>query len=343
MAFAPPALVDSLALLSPALRRMPLAVHRRIIDAGDVPGPGRYRVTGITSALNVRASASLNAAVVATVKNGELGTSDGTVDNGFAFIQFDSGPSGWSSVAFLAPEASAAVTSGGASAPKAPDLAAGAYAAKVDDWLNLRSGPTTTASVIGKILPGEIVQASGLNDNYFAQVKTKDGIVGWAAAGYLVPATQAIAGGDLVLTGSDLIQLRTMLTAWAHATKATDYGTPDDLLFDAAAMSRQTQAVEAFQKWNNSNKGTALRTDGIVDQATRDALVAWSQGAVAGSPAVAPTDPALPPPEPTGDGAPSIVETVPAGKAAGAGAIVLLLVAGLGAFLVLEEKKRKRA
>ena len=317
-------------------------MQRAILDTGDVPGPGRYRVTA-TSGLNVHDAPSLASHVNATVPNGALGTSDGTVDNGFAYLKFDNGASGWASVVYLAPELTTAIMTSSATsgtAPPGPELSAGFYAAKVSDWLNLRSAPSMNATAIGKILPGEVVEASGANQNFFAEVKTKDGQIGWASTAYLVPAGEAAQSADLILTASDLVQLRTMLAAWAGATKVIDYGAPSDLALDAPAMARQNAAVEAFQKWWNATKGGSLRTDGVVDKATRDALVQWSQGALAGAPpatATATTDNATP----TSD--PALVTTTPAKATSAAAPLLLLGVAALGLFIVLEEKKKRKA
>jgi len=346
--FAPPSLVASLALLSPQVRALPEAVRRRIAQAGDVPGPGRYRVVGVTTVLNVRDAASTAARINATVKNGALGTSDGTVDNGFAYIIYDTGESGWSSVQYLAPEglapvAAAPAAAPGGAAPQGPDLVPGEYVvATAQDPLNLRASPSTAAAVVFALPKGAHVIASGLNQNYFAQVQHEGIHTGWAASHYLVPASQAVLGGGLVLSGADLLQLRTMLAAWASATAgAPAYGSASDLAMTTAAAGRQAEVLAAFQVWNNSNRGTALRTDGVVDQASRDALIAWGAAAVG---IATPTGPAAPlgggggggGGEPSGGGG-DVVSQAKAG-----GTFALLAIGMLAVFYVLEEKRRKR-
>lgn len=343
MSFAPPSLVATLLVLSPKLASLPAATKRAISEAGDVPGPGRYRVVGAPSGLNVRASGSTNAPIVATVLNGSTGTSDGTIDNGFAFVQYDSGPSGWSSVGYLAPEAQPAPSAGGG-APTHPDLPPGTYVvATQSDPLNLRSSPSTAgANIIGSIPKGAKVKASGMNQNYFAQVEY-NGQIGWAASAYLVLESSIVQSqsGELVLSAADLLQLRTMLAAWANATQgAPSYGAPSDMALDAAAMARQGEVLAAFQKWSNANKGTALRTDGIVDQATRDALIAWSGAAVAGATPAGPTGlPTLPETTNVSDTPAATVDESAASQAKKTGLFALLAV-GLAAFFLLEEKKK---
>jgi uncharacterized protein YgiM (DUF1202 family) len=351
--FAPPSLVASLALMSPQLRALPDAMRRRLAQAGDVPGPGRYVVTGAPSGLNVRVSGSTSAQSLGTVPNGSVGTSDGTVDNGFAYMQWDNGKSGWSSVAYLAPEANApvaavpaAVSVAPAPAPMGPDLTPGSYVVNTaTDPLNLRASPSTAAPVVGTIPRGATVQASGMNQNYFAQVQY-EGKTGWAAAAFLTPSGAVVqtAGGGLILSTADLLQLRAMLAAWSNATAgAPSYGSVSDLALTDPAMARQAEVLAAFQKWSNANKGTNLRTDGIVDGATRDALVSWGAQAVGAAPAdPASGAPTLPPAQPIatdgggGGGGPSTTQ-------AAAGGVAMLLGLGLLAvFFLVEEKKKRR-
>ena len=350
--FAPPALVSSLALLSPQLQSLPEGTKRRIAQSGDVSGPGRYVVVGVSSVLNVRDAGNTSARVNGTLKNGELVTSDGTLDNGFAFIQADSGPIGWASVAYLAPEGNATVTQVSAvqstSAPAGPELVPGEYVVTLSSgYLNLRSAPSTNAAPVGQLQNGAHVTASGANQNNFAQVKDGQGNVGWASTHYLVPVGQSVqtAGGDLVLTGADLVQLRTMLAAWANATpNAPPYGTASDLELTSAAAAHQAQVLSAFQAWSNANRSTNLRTDGIVDAATRDALVNWGAQAVGAAPTSPTGVPELPPsqtvstdPVPADGGSSSV------GSEAKRGATFALLAIGMVAiFYVLEEKKRRK-
>jgi len=347
--FAPPSLVAALVAVSPQLQALPAGTRRRIAEAGDVDGPGRYVVVGAPSGLNVRDSGSTSAHVNATVPNGSIGSSPGLVDNGFTYVQWDNGKSGWSSVTYLAPEGQApapvAVAKGPATAspaPQGPDLAPGDYVVTTQTTdLNLRASPSTGAAVLRSIPKGEHVQASGLNQNYFAQVQYM-GTVGWAAAAYLTPASKVVqtAGGDLVLSAADLLQLRAMLAAWSNATAgAPSYGAPSDLELTGAAAARQALALSAFQQWNNSNRGTNLRTDGVVDAATRDALVAWSAQAVGQAPMGPAGAPELPPAAPLasdGGGGDAVGQGAKAG-----GALVLLALLAAGAFFLVEQKKKR--
>jgi len=346
--FAPPALVSAALAMSPKLRDLPAATRRRILEAGAAAGPGWYRVVGVTSVLNVRDVASLQGRVNGTVKNGELGLSDGTEDNGYIFVQFDSGPIGWASAAYLAPDGAAVpvpvatAPSGGGAAPAGSDLTPGEYVVATQvDPLNLRASPSTAAAIVATMPKGDHVIASGMNANNFAQVQHGQH-TGWAASAYLVPASQVVAtaGGDLVLTGADLLQLRALLAAWSHGTTgAPEYGSAADLELTAPAMARQGEVLAAFQSWWNANRNGNLRTDGIVDAATRDALTAWGAQAVGGG-AATPADPNAPP---------SIATTTPntgggvGSPAKAGGALVLLALLAAGAFFLVEQKKKRGA
>lgn len=352
-----PSLVAALAVASPQIRSLPLSVQRQIAQAGDVAGPGRYVVTGAPHGLNVRPSASLSNTPVAVVPEGSIGTSDGTTDNGFAYVQWDTGPAGWSSVAYLAPEGAATVTTSNdspVSAPSAAELPAGSYVVVTEtDPLNLRASPAIAdGNVLATIPKGATVTATGKNQNYFAEV-TYQGIKGWAAAKYLTPASSIQQSGDgvLLLTKADVVQLRTILAAWANATTgAPAYGTPDDFADTAAATQRQQDEVAAFQKWSNANRGTSLRTDGFVDAETRAALNAWGTDAIATAASGGPSPtglPTLPPANPVvtdgADGTPVAVSDKPSGSSGASSLLPILLLGGAALFFVLEEKKRRAA
>lgn len=350
--FAPPALVAALAISSPQVRALPLGLQRRIADAGDVAGPGRVVVSGAPHGLNVRPGPSLSNTPIALVHEGDVGTTDGTVDSGFAYVQWDSGPSGWSSVAYLAPDGQGSDTP--VSAPTAAELEPGRYVVvTLTDDLNLRASPAIAdGNVLATIPKGAEVQASGKNQNYFAEV-TYNNVTGWAAAKYLAPVSSIQQGGDgvLILSFADATQLRTMLAAWSNATSgAPAYGTPSDFENSAAATARQQAEVAAFQQWSNAHRNTTLRTDGFVDAATRTAILAWSTDALAGaaSTPASPTGlPELPPVNPVvtdgEDGGVVPVSDTASSSSSSAGPLIAIAAAAVAYFLVVEEKKKRAA
>lgn len=354
MAFAPPVLVAQIALRSPQIRSLPLGLQRAIQESGDVAGPGRYVVTGTHgTGVNIRQSASVSAKAIGLAKEGASGTTDGTVDNGFAYVTWDNGDEGWSSVLYLAPEASGGIVSGGGGAPQSapvgPEIPAGAYVVTtaVDD-LNLRSQPVIAqGNVLATIPKGAVVQATGENQNYFAKV-IYNGVTGWASTSFLTAqggVQQGGSGGVLILSAADTLQLRTLLAAWANATpNVPQYGSPANFLMNEDASRAQEDEVYAFQKWNNATKGTSLRTDGVVDQATRAAITNWATNAAgapvpspAGLPPITPANPIAT--DPLSPEQVSVDQTPSSGSSLPLGALGALAI---GLFFVLEEKKKRK-
>ena len=356
--FASPALVRQVARRSPRIRALPVAIQRRIYaSAGDVTGAGDYAVTGAPSGLNMRSAASSGAQSVGMLQNGDVVQSDGTVDNGYAYCRFvgTSGmQDGWVSVMYLAPTSAPA----GSPAPAGPDLSAGTYKVKTVDGkgVNFREAPSTDAVIMGGLPDGSTFEATGENMNFFSH-GAADGKMGWVASIYLVPATAAQGSGALELSAADTLQLRTILAAWSHATSgAPAYGLATDMATTPAADVRQAQVVAAFQQWHGG-----LRTDGVVDVPTQNAVLGWAQNAVVGAAGGGPNPLGLPQlpagggvtpgpapspgPKQTPDGTPIQPVSTSSGPSGGpSDATPLLLVGGavVAGLLLLEQKKKKK-
>jgi uncharacterized protein YgiM (DUF1202 family) len=93
-----------------------------------------------------------------------------------------------------ASEARVSLRAAAAAVPAAPPVAAEPEAPAermvvTSDALNLRSGPSTDAEVLGRLLEGEAVEVAG-RDGGWVQVATADGATGWAYSDYLAVATE---------------------------------------------------------------------------------------------------------------------------------------------------------
>ena len=345
--FAPPALVANLAARSPRIRALPMATQRQIAaSCGDVNAAGDYVVTGAPSGVMMHTAASRLAASLGTLSDGDVVIASGAVDNGFAYVRVigtTGTQDGWVSQVYLAPTTLQA----GSPAPAGADLAPGDYAVRTSGGtgVTFREAPSTDAVPIRNLPDRTVVTATGENVNFFAQVST-GGVTGWAAAVYLVPVSSAPGVGGLELTPADVLQLRTILTAWSHATPgAPAYGLPTDLVASAAAAARQEQIVTAFQQWHGG-----LRTDGVVDAPTQAAVLGWAQNAVAGGPPPGgiPIDhpgPNQPPPVQLPPLPPPPGPAPPPAKAKPPGGIPIVLIVGgavVGGLLLLEQKKKKK-
>lgn len=98
------------------------------------------------------------------------------------------------------------------------------------------------------------------------------------------------------LPAEKLIQIKMVLAAWGNKTNKispADYAT--SFLHEDNWTAIDTQALASYQTWANANDSEALRTDGVLDQASYDSLVAYATRELGGLPVVAPPPP---PPHP---------------------------------------------
>ncbi len=77
------------------------------------------------------------------------------------------------------------------------------------DWLNLRSGPSLSSSVIMVMEPGSLVQVRGSADNGYFSVAYEQRVVGYAHGDYLdFESTGQFSVGDEVVVNTDALNLR---------------------------------------------------------------------------------------------------------------------------------------
>ena len=313
--YAPPLLVRVLADHDPALSSLPSAQRAAVLAAAEPqPVATTANVVGAPDGVPVRAAPHAEAPIVAVLRSGAR-VALGELDNGYHAIRTGDAQ-GYASAFTLAPAAVAA---------PAADLPPGRYVVTAKTSLELRDGPSTSATVVGLLAPAASFVADGGNENFFAHghTDTDPPLEGWVTAFYLAPEQS-----EPVQTRGDMVQLRALLASWAAATPgAPAYGSPADLADDQAAADRQSLELAAFQK------SEGLQVTGAADQATRDALISWARNRAVGlaSRTPAPTT------------APSST-TAPALPAKKAGIPPWAIVAGIAtlAFFVLEERRTAR-
>lgn len=71
--------------------------------------------------------------------------------------------------------------------PPEPDATSFETARVEAGALNVRSGPTTSAAALGRIVRGTVVEIHGSEGNW-KEIATADGISGWVHGSYLAPA-----------------------------------------------------------------------------------------------------------------------------------------------------------
>lgn len=143
-----------------------------------------------TDALNLRDGPSLNAAVLLVMPAGAELEYDPSVpaQNGYVAVSYGSVEGYAHRLYLLLFPASASPT----------------------DWLNLRSGPSLSASVIMVMEPGSPVQVRSAADNGYFSVAYEQRVVGYAHGDYLdFESTGSFAAGDDAVVNTNALNLRT--------------------------------------------------------------------------------------------------------------------------------------
>lgn len=145
------------------------------------------KATVTASALNVRSGPSTSNSVIGTTYKGnsvEIITSS----NGWHKIKLSNGKIGWASGKYL----STSGDSNNGGNTETPST--GKKATVTASALNVRSGPSTNNSIVGKAYRGNTVEILE-NSNGWSKIKLSNGQVGWASAQYLSTSGDSNNGG----------------------------------------------------------------------------------------------------------------------------------------------------
>ncbi len=210
------------------------------------PGSGNAGSAETTSSLNLRSGASTSSSVILVMPSGATVTLTGTTSNGFSGVTYQ-GTTGWASTTYLS-------TSGGSGS----DPGSGnAGSATTTSALKLRSGPSTSDSVILVMPSGATVTLTGNTSNGFSGV-IYQGTAGWASTTYL--STGGGGGGS----GSGLI-IWPMASggAWEiiQGYQGGTHNGTDTYSFDLALTSGSTAGQDIYAPvsgtilWNDVSSG----------------------------------------------------------------------------------------
>jgi uncharacterized protein YgiM (DUF1202 family) len=153
------------------------------LSCGPCPG-------ATTDALNLRAAPNLNAEILLVIPAGAEITYDTTVEpeNGYYAVSY-AGVDGYAHGLYI--------------------LFFPAFATPTD-WLNLRSGPSLSSSVIEVMPPGSNLDVLSLGENGFYSVRFEQRVIGYASADYIAFTRGAgFANGDDVVVNTDALNMRT--------------------------------------------------------------------------------------------------------------------------------------
>lgn len=212
----------------------------------------------------------------------------------------------WNDLATSSDAGVAGIVSGNGG-PLKPDASLGPKGMQaLSAWLELIPDPNVqpvqpdpNVTPVGPVNPGPVTPVGPVNPGPVTPVGPVNPGPG--------PVTPVVASPD-----GDELQFQILAGAWAKKTGAADYGDLAD--FTGIATDRFDHAIAAFQPWANKQMGLALRTDGILDQQTYDALAKWADQAL---------------------------EVTPAPSAGGGGAGILFI--GVAAVALMAMGKKKKA
>ena len=191
----------------------------------------------IDGRLNLRSGPSLDSGVITVMPDGAAVSLTGEYANGFLGVVYD-GIAGFAYGDYLS-------TSGNSLAP-APETPSGnvvGTATVNTDALNIRSGPSTSNSVLGVMLYGASVSLTGDSSNGFAGI-IYDGIQGWAYADYLTvggtssPSPEPDSGSGSVAVGDTVVD-----TGYVN-TDALNLRTGPSTSYDVIAVMYSGAGVE---------------------------------------------------------------------------------------------------
>jgi uncharacterized protein YraI len=171
-------------------------------DGGGGGGSSSSGASGdatVDSALNLRSRPSTSASVILVMPGGAAVSLTGNQQNGFLELSYQ-GTGGWGYADYISTGGGAGgQSSGGGGSQDAGSGDVGS--ATTTSALNLRSGPSTSSSVILVMPGGAGVTLTGTSQNGFSGV-TYQGTTGWAYADYLdtsgVSASGGSSGGGIV-------------------------------------------------------------------------------------------------------------------------------------------------
>ena len=138
-----------------------------------------YKATVNATSLNVRSGASTSYSVITKLSKGTVVDVIESASNGWKKIKTSNGTTGWVSGQYL--------TSGVVNQPSTDNSTSqSSYKATVNATsLNVRSGASTSYSVITKLPKGTVVDVIENASNGWKKIKTSNGTTGWVSGQYL--------------------------------------------------------------------------------------------------------------------------------------------------------------
>ncbi|WGX74509.1 SH3 domain-containing protein [Paraclostridium bifermentans] len=154
-------------------------------SSSETPSSGKTG-TITADALNVRSGPSTSYGKVTMVYKGQSVTILES-SNGWHKIKTQNGQIGWASGDYISTSGQ-----GGGGSEETPSTGKGTVTA---DALNIRSGPSTSNSIVGKAYKGNTVDILSSSNGWY-KVKLSNGQVGWASGDYISTSGQGGGGSE---------------------------------------------------------------------------------------------------------------------------------------------------
>ncbi|WP_278548142.1 C40 family peptidase [Paraclostridium bifermentans] len=150
----------------------------------ETPSTGKGTVTAST--LNIRSGPSTSNSIVGKAYKGN------TVDilsssNGWYKVKLSNGQIGWASSDYISTSGQ-----GGGGSTETPSTGKGTVTAST---LNIRSGPSTSNSIVGKAYKGNTVDILSSSNGWY-KVKLSNGQVGWGSSDYISKGGESSGGSE---------------------------------------------------------------------------------------------------------------------------------------------------
>lgn len=150
----------------------------------ETPSTGKGTVTAST--LNIRSGPSTSNSIVGKAYKGN------TVDilsssNGWYKVKLSNGQVGWASGDYISTSGQ-----GGGGSEETPSTGKGTVTASA---LNIRSGPSTSNSIVGKAYKGNTVDILSSSNGWY-KVKLSNGQVGWGSSDYISKGGESSGGSE---------------------------------------------------------------------------------------------------------------------------------------------------
>lgn len=190
-------------------------------SSSETPSSGKTG-TITADALNVRSGPSTSYGKVTMVYKGQSVTILES-SNGWHKIKTQNGQIGWASSDYISTSGQ-----GGGGSTETPSTGKGTVTAST---LNIRSGPSTSNSIVGKAYKGNTVDILSSSNGWY-KVKLSNGQVGWGSSDYISKGGEGSGGGSSETNNAQAI----INTAKAQLGKPYVWGAEGPNSFDCSGL-----------------------------------------------------------------------------------------------------------